>query len=105
FPDLSPPVVPCLPGHYVGPGMAQVSVGGLPVAVTGTVDLTLDPPQGALLNISNGTMLGTGTLGTAMANITGAVDCNALKLVNGMLVNGQATALGVMLPFTGTADA
>jgi hypothetical protein len=95
----------CTPGHYNGPLMANVVIGGLPSSVTGTADLQIGPAQGGVLPIVSGTMMGSGFLGeTARADLMGSLDCGALRLT-ATLVNGMATFSTLMIPFGGNAAA
>ena len=105
-PDL-PQSGQCLPGDYVGTYDGQILIGNIvPAKTSGTVNLTLQASGGEFFTIMNGHLMGMASKHPYSADLVGTLDCSKLKLVNGLLKNGQVTISGITYMFEGplTAD-
>jgi hypothetical protein len=101
--DMTAPPV-CLAGHYVGTYAGQIKIAGLvPLATTGTVDLTLNQNTSGefLFDISNGKLMGSGSGNPYSADLEGTLNCATLKLENGFLRHGTVTVSGQTYGFEG----
>ncbi|HEX7668407.1 MAG TPA: hypothetical protein VF395_02430 [Polyangiaceae bacterium] len=112
WPEAKPTAGSCKPGHYsgtyTGNYVTAVYGGGiLPVAISGTVDLTLNQSQdGEFFALADGKISGLvyGIIPFS-SGLTGTLNCTTLKLVNGFMPNGKYNFLGVDYFFEGPLDA
>ncbi len=102
----------CRAGHYVGTfegtWSSSFTVVGVPIPVTGNVDMWLEESEnGEFFEVSQGKISGVADFVFPYeVGLTGRLDCRTRKFENGKLVNGTYLVPGLpAVPWDGTITA